>query len=156
MKTTGVYQTHNFTIVGRIRLQLRNDYKNIWCAALDHGKMIWIMESFASFSILNNQWNTFTKSASHLEAGKNIALKSDFKVKSEYVEKCESISYEGQLGPWKLFFPGFFFIQASNSNTKQTAVFIINGNDNIEYLGGAKTEVETLKLKNIIQWDEWK
>ena len=51
--TTGNYDNAPFTITGRIRLQLRNDYKNFWSAEYNNGKCLWIVESFASFSVQN-------------------------------------------------------------------------------------------------------
>ncbi len=49
--TTGEYKSRPFQIVGRIRLQLRSEYKNFWCAADHKGDSLWIAESFGSISI---------------------------------------------------------------------------------------------------------
>lgn len=142
-------------VVGRIRLQLRNDYKNLWCAALKSGKYIWIIESFASFAVLSGAWVEFKQSVSKLHAGGSISLKKDLKLKGEYVEKCEGITYEGVLGEWRLFKPGFFFIQCSNKENR-TAVFTVDGNHNIFSISGEKVDVRLLNFKNILSWDEWK
>ena len=155
VNTTGQFQDLSFTIVGRIRLQLRNDYKNFWCAARADGKKFWIMESFSSFVVLNPSWNPFTQDIRMLRAGVDVTLKGGLKLTGEYVEKCEGISYEGEIGAWESFLNGFFFIQASN-RVHQTAVFFIVGKESATYLTGEKIEFEKLNLKNIIQWDEWK
>lgn len=153
--TQGGYNENEFTIVGRIRLQLRNDYKNFWCAALRNGTYIWIAESFASVAILGGTWTSYDDTVQHLHAGKSITLKKDIKIKGEYVEKCEAISYEGELGLWKLYEPGFFLIQGSNNN-HHTVIFTVNENREIEYLHGGKVDIEKLNLKNTVTWDEWK
>jgi hypothetical protein len=155
LQTTGEYQQQPFTIVGRLRLQLRNDYKNFWCAALPAGKSFWIMESFASFSVFPPNWSVYNKEVSDLKAGEIIRLKEDLKVTGEYVEKCEEVGYEGEIASWKYFEPAFFFIQASNKDN-QTAVFTIAGKQAIQYLTGEKVDVEKLNLKNTLHWDEWK
>jgi hypothetical protein len=150
--------THNndsLTVVGRVRFELRNDYKNFWCAALKNGTYIWIMESFASFCILGSSWKEYKHDIDTLHADAAITLPEDLKVRGEYVEKCESLSYEGELGDMKFIEPGFFFIQFSN-NQNQTAVFFVRKSNDIEYLTGGKIDVEKLNLKNIITWDEWK
>ena len=134
---------------------MRNDYKNFWCAALPDSKSVWLMESFASFTVLTPSRYNFNQDIRHLRAGEFIKLKKDLKLKGEYVEKCEDIRYEGEIGNWKFIEPPFFFIQASNKD-QQTAVFIIDAGNTIEYLLGEKIAIEKLTLKNIIVWDEWK
>lgn len=149
------YRGSTFQIVGRIRLQLRNDYKNFWCAANSSGGHIWLMESFASFAILDSTWMEFKQSVNKLHAGGSVSTDKNTKLKGEYVEKCEGVSFAGEIGEWLLCRPGFFFIQCSN-NQNQTAVFTIDSTHNIDYLRGEKVGVELLNLKNILSWDEWK
>jgi hypothetical protein len=153
--STGSYKGAVFTLVGRIRLQLRNDYKNLWCAATKGGDYFWLMESFASFAVFQPVWQPWSNDVRSLHAGKPIKIQNDLFLKGEYVEKCEDISYEGEIGAWKLFSPGFFFIQASN-NRGDTAIYLVPGSDPIEFLAGEKVLVEKLQLKNILAWNEWK
>ncbi|HEY0655866.1 MAG TPA: hypothetical protein VGD65_22175 [Chryseosolibacter sp.] len=149
------YNNNTLTVVGRIRFQLRNDYKNFWCAALRDGAYIWIMESFASFCILGSTWKEFKQSSEKLRAGQLITLEGNLKIRGEYVEKCEEVTFEGELGLMKFPEASFFFIQCSN-NQNQTAVFFIKPSYDIEYLEGGKIDVEKLNLKNTVTWDEWK
>jgi hypothetical protein len=153
--SSGVYGNEPFSLIGRIRLQLRNDYKNLWCALLKDGNHLWLMESFCSFSVFTLPWKNLDMDVRHLHAGKTIKLSPQLVVKGEYVEKCERIALHGEIGDWKMFSPGFFFIQASN-NAGQTVIFTIDEKENIECLGGKTVEVESLQLKNILVWDEWK
>lgn len=149
------YNNHKLVVVGRIRMQLRNDYKNFWCAALANGAHIWIMESFASFCILGSSWKEFKQSKDKLRAGELLTLEGDLKVRGEYVEKCEDATFEGELGLMKFAEASFFLIQSSN-NENQTAVFFIKPSFDVEYLTGGKIDVEKLNLKNTVTWDEWK
>jgi hypothetical protein len=154
MNTTGEYGGETFTVVGRVRLQLRNDYKNFWCGAFRDGRSLWIMESFASFSVFDNQWQEYNNEASNLRAGSPIRITKDKNVIGEYVEKCEGISYEGEVAGWKLFHPGFFFVQGSRTDG-ETAIFVNKARE-VEFLQGRKVEIQKLNLKNIIAWNEWK
>jgi hypothetical protein len=154
LNTTGEYDGQTFTIVGRVRLQLRNDYKNFWCGAFRDGKSIWLMESFASFAIFDSAWQRYYGEASGLRAGAPVKITKDKNVRGEYVEKCEGISYEGEVGNWKIFYPGFFFVQASRTDG-ETAVFTIEAGT-VEFLPGKKVDIQKLNLKNIIAWNEWK
>lgn len=155
INTTGEYNQKPFSVVGRVRLQLRNEYKNFWCVALQNGASLWLMESFASFAIFPPVWHHYTNSASDVRAGKIINARKDLKLRGEYVEKCESITYEGEIASWKLFEPHFFLVQAANSEN-EIAVFTIKNKNDVDYLGGLKVQPESLSLKNIIVWDEWK
>lgn len=152
--TTGEYNKETFTVVGRVRLQLRNDYKNFWCGAFRDGRHIWMMESFASFSVFEPEWHEYNREASSLRAGSPIRITKDRNVTGEYVEKCEGLSHEGEIGPWKLFHPGFFVVQGSRSDG-QTAVFM-NKARAVEFLLGQKMDIQQLNLKNILAWNEWK
>jgi hypothetical protein len=152
--TTGVYKEYNFTVIGRLRLQLRNDYKNFWCTTCDGGKCLWIAESFGSFALFTASWTEVKNDLSQLHAGKKVILANNVTLRGEYVEKCEGISYTGEIGPWNLFYPGFFLIQASNGSG-QTAFFTIKKNSR-HVLSGQKVTLEELNLKNILTWDEWK
>lgn len=152
--TTGVYKNYNFTVIGRLRLQLRNDYKNFWCTIYDGHKCLWITESFGSFALFASSWQEMKNDPAHLHAGKKITLANKVNLRGDYVEKCEGISYTGEIGPWNLFYPGFFVVQASNSSG-QTAFITVKKNIG-HILTGEKVALEELNLKNILTWDEWK
>jgi hypothetical protein len=155
LNTTGDHNQQPFTVIGRIRLQLRNEYKNFWCVALEDGASLWLMESFASFAIFPAVWHNYTNSVTDVRAGNTINVQKGLKLRGEYVEKCEGITYEGEIGSWKLFEPGFFVVQAANSQN-EIALFTIMDKKDVDYLGGVKIQSESLSLKNIIVWDEWK
>ena len=63
-----------FKIVGRVRLQLRNDYKNFWCAEYERGKCLWLVESFASFALFTSSWAKYTKKVEKLRAAAWIPI----------------------------------------------------------------------------------
>ncbi|WP_331982959.1 hypothetical protein [Ohtaekwangia sp.] len=153
--SAGIYKEQPFTIVGRIRLQLRNDYKNFWSAVYSTGKCLWIAESFGSFSVFTTSWERYTKSPSKLRADKSIQLNEDIAVRGEYVERCERLRFEGEIGQWPALHRGFFVIQASNNNG-ETAMFTVHKKENVYILTGEKVARENLKLTNILEWDEWK
>jgi len=149
------YNGENYFISGRIRLQLCNDYKNFWCAGTDSGSHVWLMESFMSVAVFNAAWTSSNKNRSELSVEDTLTIGDSVKVKVEYVERCTSVTYEGELGEWKFSRPDSAFVQASN-NDRYTAVFMENSQGQLLYLFGIKTDFEKLKLKNMIVWDEWK
>ncbi|MBA4056441.1 MAG: hypothetical protein C0490_17125 [Marivirga sp.] len=152
--SNGEFQSVPFKVTGRVRIQLRNDYKNFWCVEYNQGKCGWIIESFASFLFVASSWVSYEKDATKLRAGNSIPITSELKLKGEYVEKCEGISFQGEIGPWTSFESGFFIVQASDISGK-AAIFFIE-NKKVEFLIGEKVLVEKLNLKNIIEWNEWK
>lgn len=153
--TTGEYNGQPFTVVGRIRIQLRNDYKNFWCAEYSQGKCLWLIESFASFIVIPSLRKTFTGDIAKLKSGSKIIMTKDLTVTGEYVEKCEGIGYQGEIGPWKLFTAGFFVVQASRADG-QTAIFFIGSKDDVEFVIGQKMPMDKLHLKKILEFNEWR
>jgi hypothetical protein len=152
--TVGKYKDHPFKITGRVRLQLRNDYKNFWCAEHKNGHHLWIIESFASFCIFSEPWKRYSGQANTLHAGALIEVGEPKQLVGEYVEKCEAIQYGGELGPWKIFHAKFFVVQAARRN--DAAMFLINHADDISFLFGEKVNHEELELTNTVTWNEWK
>jgi len=152
--SAGEYKNNAFTIVGRVRLQLRNDYKNFWCAVYSTGKCLWIAESFGSFRVFTTSWQRYKNDATKLRAGKTIHLGGNIAMQGEYVERCENLRFEGEIGPWNLFRPGFFVVQASR-DSGETAIFTIY-RDTVDILTGERVSSEDLKLTNILEWNEWK
>ncbi|MBL0742029.1 hypothetical protein [Chryseolinea lacunae] len=143
-----------FHLVGRCRLQLRNDYKNFWCAEYGRGKCLWIAESFGSFSIFLSAWEKFAGDPAQLRAGASVKMSNELKLIGEYVEKCEGISFAGEIGAWNFFTPGFFVVQASA--TTKTSFFFLEPKKNVSFLSGEKILAERLNFKNTIEWNEWK
>ncbi len=123
--TTGQYNQKPFTVTGRVRLQLRNDYKNLWCASLTATR------TYGSWNLsaASGYWETTGKATKATSKNYGLPIRSrwtkDKKLTGEYVEKCEGVSYEGQIGPWPSLYPaGFFVVQGSSGNA--TAFFTIH------------------------------
>ncbi|RAV97964.1 hypothetical protein DQQ10_26190 [Pseudochryseolinea flava] len=152
--SAGKYKEHDFKIIGRVRLQLRNDYKNFWTAEYKNGELLWIVESFGSFGVFSGSWLDFQGNHKNLRAGKSIDIGALEKIFGEYVEKCEAIQYAGEIGPWRYFSPTFFLVQAGIANA--VALFTVRGNEQIQFMFGEKMTIEQLHFTNILQWDEWK
>jgi hypothetical protein len=151
--TTGKYNDASFQIVGQIRLQLRNEYKNFWSAEYGSGNCLWLEESFSSFIVFTSSLIDYPYEPEKLRANSPIPISSEIKLKGEFVEKCEVISFKGELGKWYAFDPKFFLIQASRGN--QTASFFLESASNVKFMVGEKCTYEQLDLQNIIVWNEW-
>lgn len=152
--TTGEYKSKPFEVVGRIRLQLRSEYKNFWCAADQSGDTLWIAESFGSISVFTSSWQKYDKKVSGLRAGSNVRISQNLSLAGEFVERCEGLVLHGEIAEWNLFKKGFFIIQAGNASL--TGYFFPENKETIHMLLGEKATIELLKLKNILQWNEWK
>ena len=152
--TTGEFKKNSFQVVGRIRLQLRNEYKNFWCAADLSGSVIWIVESFGSISVFTSPAQKCTEKVSALRAGNPIKINQTLVVTGEFVDKCESRSIRGEIGLIDFFEASFFIIQAGRSI--YTAYFFPRESGDTLMLLGEKASIESLNLKNTVVWNEWK
>lgn len=153
--TKGVYNQQHFEVTGRIRLQLRNEYKNYWCIAYNENSSAFLYESFGSLAILDGEFKNYQGDVRKLKAGHKIKHDKSLVLTGEFVEKCESITYEGEVGNWKEFQPGFFIVQAGTSNGWIATYRIVDSSRAYYYLGN-KSSLEKLKLEKIREWDEWK
>jgi hypothetical protein len=153
--TTGTFETEQFAVVGRIRLQLLNDYKNVWTIVTRTGKTLQLVESFGSFSVFQPDWRAFDQALSKLRAGKSIPISSTTKYHGEYLEKSFDVHYEGEIAVWRHFHDGFFLVQCSDSESN-TALFPFETKQPVQYLHGKKVTLDILKLSNTVTWDEWK
>ena len=97
--STAEFNKTPLKVIGRIRLQLRNEYKNFWCAEAGLGKCLWIVESFGSFAVFEPTWEKYNDKANKLRSGISIVFKDNIRIIGEYVEMVEGVSYQGELGP---------------------------------------------------------
>jgi hypothetical protein len=153
--STATINDEQCAVVGRVRLQLLNEYKNIWTLVSISAKTYQLIESFGSFSIFGPQWHIFDKDPSKLRSGKTVPISSASKFHGEYLEKCIEIHCEGEIAIWHFFKPGFFIFQCTDPEMK-IAFMPFEPKEKIQYLLGAKLNLENLKLSNIVSWDEWK
>ena len=119
------------------------------------GKCFYLAESFASLSVFEPNWKEYSGSMSKLRSGTSIKLSSDTKITGEFVEKCEGIAFQGEIGPWKNFKAGFFVIQASNNQGK-IAIYFIDPDKSCVFIVGEKTDPKKLKLENIVDYHDWR
>jgi hypothetical protein len=154
--TTGTDIDKKFEVIGRVRLQLRNEYKNYWTILYSDNTTGFLYESFGSLAILAPEMNAYNDDLRKLKAGCKIKKGENVTLIGDFVEKCESLSLAGEIGNWKEIDPGFFLVQASSA-VGYMAVFHINSvTEVVYYFYGKKMNLENLKLQNILQWNEWK
>lgn len=155
---TGSYQTKAFEVIGRIRLQLRQEYKNYWCVWFDQGqKYGWLAESFGKYAMceptvfnLDDMGDIFT-----IKAGDKFELYSKSTVIVDYVDPCEWVSVEGEVAHWADF-TRFISVQAQN-NESIVAFFNLNqGTHRVNFIVGEACTLELLALTGIREWNEWK
>jgi hypothetical protein len=154
--TTGTDIDKKFEVIGRTRLQLRNEYKNYWTILYSDNTTGFLYESFGSLVILGPEMHAYNDDLRKLKAGSKIKKQANLTLVGDFVEKCESLAFEGEISNWKEIDPGFFVVQTS-SIMGYAAVFHIHSvTEVVYYYYGKKMTLENLKLQNILQWNEWK
>lgn len=157
--TTGKHNDRAFNVIGRIRLQLRQEYKNYWCLWFDHDqKYGWLTESFGKYAVceptvfnLDEMGDIFS-----IKAGDKFELYSKSTVVVDYVDPTEWMSIEGEIANWVDFSKRFVSVQAQN-NEGIIAFFNLNSKTHrVNFIVGETTTLSALSLKEIREWDEWK
>ena len=157
--SSGVYQKKNYEVIGRVRLQLQQDYRNFWCLWYPEIKKYdWLVESFGKFTVYDNVFFDLHNSLEFLdmEPGHKFIIHDKVTVFANYQDQCEWVSLEGELCSWPSLQKGFAFIDAQN-NDLIAACFIIPPDRRAgKFLVGQIVNFRDLNLASIREWDEWK
>jgi predicted RNA-binding Zn-ribbon protein involved in translation (DUF1610 family) len=158
--STGVYKEKPFEVIGRVRLQFRQDYKNFWCIWYDTlDKYGWLAESFGEYIVFEDTFFDMDDSKepfSRFKAGDQFTLHNNTTVTTDYVDLCEWVSLEGELCKWPHNRKGFLSVQAQNNNGIAAYFNILPNNQKGNFLVGQLVKFSELNLKLIREWDEWK
>lgn len=151
--TTGIYKGTSLLITGRIRFQLKTDFRNMWCARYGD-KTIWIGQSLESIGFFTPPFMEFGYDFSGLRAGVYLEITDKIKLKCEMMEPCVAISYEGEISRFPFPNAQLTLLQASNT-AGNTALIFKNHLGGIYYIWGELMLVYGYKFDNVKKWTEW-
>ncbi|GHN02409.1 hypothetical protein WSM22_38980 [Cytophagales bacterium WSM2-2] len=151
--TTGLYRGKSFTISGRIRFQLKTDFRNLWCASYDD-RTIWIFQSLESIVFCDSRFAINEYQFEGLRAGAYMDFTDSIKLKCEMMEPCVDVHYEGEISRFPLPNTRLTLIQAS-SPSFNTALIFKNKSGELHYLWGEMMLVYGYKFENLKAWTEW-
>jgi hypothetical protein len=151
--TTGRYKGQSFTITGRIRFQMKNDFRNLWCARYDD-KTIWIGQSLESIGFFTPPFAPYPYQFENLRAGVFVEFTDKIKLKCEMLESCVDIRYEGEVLEFP--FPNADVVMFQASNTLGNTVLIFsNRKGRLHFLWGELMLVNGVSLENVRTFTEW-
>ena len=153
--TRGEWNKKTFEVIGRVRLQLINTYKNVWYIVFDDRTYGWIFDSNGNMSIspaesLALDFDNIKK----LRPGKSISLGTRH-CEIESIDEVERVTGEGEVGNWQFFRPRFFMVDGVLSN--QVSVFFRMDipNKQINYFISDRITLENFKKETFNSWNEW-
>jgi len=152
--TTGKYKNQNFQITGRVRIQMRNDFRNLWCA--QYGKeTLWIGQSLEGIGFFNTPFVPYPQEFQpKMRAGIFVAFSESIKLKCEMIDKCLGLHCEGEVSTFPYPDGEFTLLQANNSNGNTMLVFM-RDKEQAQFLWGVTTLVYGVKFENTKKWSEW-
>lgn len=156
---TGIHKNRTFQVIGRIRLQLRLEYKNVWCIWFDAENTYgWLVESLGSYFVCAGSVFDMTDrdDLNTLRAGDRFVLHGKVVVFIDYMDRCEWVSVEGEIANWKDFTKGFHSVQAQNNEGIAGYFNIDVSGKRARFIVGESTPLKDLKLKGIREWNEFK
>lgn len=133
------------TIEGRIRIQLRNEYLNIWSASSANGNLL-LAESFDSIRILTTPWNQYTGDVTKIRVGKKLKFGEVIHY-GEFIDVADSFAAEGVNLPLP-FYKEFFLVQFGSS-ASDVSLFTLTKSKECHYLQGQKTTASKLQFQNL-------
>jgi hypothetical protein len=152
--STGNYKDQNFLITGRVRIQMRNDFRNLWCA--QYGKeTLWIGQSLEGVGFFQPPFAEYPKEfQKKIRAGIYVEFSEAIKLKCEIIDKCLGVHFEGELSQFPYPDGKFTILQANNSNGNTVLVFM-RGEDSAQFLWGVTALVYGVTFENTKRWSEW-
>lgn len=151
--TTGIYKGQSFLITGRIRFQLKTDFRNLWCARYGD-KTIWIGQSLESLGFFTPPFLEYAYDFSGLRAGVYLEFTDTIKLKCEMLEPCIGVHYEGEISRFPFLNTKVTLIQATNAKGN-TALIFKSQSEGLYYLWGELMLVYGYKFENVKKWSEW-
>ncbi len=152
--STGTYKGNAFEITGRVRLQMHNDFRNLWCATYGD-KTLWISQSLESLGFFTTAFSNYPMPFFRPHAEMYIAFSERINLKCETSEYCIKVRFEGEVARFPYPKNKFLFIQASNASGN-TALVLHKSNDEIQFLWGELGLVNAVEFDKTRQFDEWK
>jgi hypothetical protein len=152
--STGMYKEKTFKITGRVRLQMQNDFRNLWCAIYDD-RTLWISQSLESIGFFKTSFDAYPAEFSNPIAGTYIVFSNKIKLKCELVEPCIGVKFEGEIARFPFPEGDFTFIQASNKEGN-TMLVAQQNNGNIQFLWGELSLVNAFSFENKREFNDWK
>lgn len=156
--TKGFYKDRSFEVIGRVRLQLQEGYKNYWCFwSTGEKKYGWLAESLGEYMICDGSFFELDDPASiSFTAGEKLVLPGEARVSVDYIDKCEKVDVEGEVTSWPYYRQGFQTVQAQNNSAIAAYFFIRHDVKMLKFLVGETVDYAILNLQEIRTWDEWK
>lgn len=151
--TTGTYKGQSFIVCGRIRFQMKYDFRNLWCARYGD-KTIWIGQSLESVGYFTPPFAPYPYQFENIRAGLFIEFSDKIKLKCEMIESCLSVHYEGEIAEYPFPDARVAIIQASNT-AGNTVLIFTNPGGRQHFLWGELMLVYGVSFENVRTFAEW-
>lgn len=143
----------SFLITGRIRFQMKDNFRNLWCAQYGD-KTIWIGQSLESVGFFTPPFAPYPYEFEDIRAGIFIKFTNEIKLKCEMIEPCVDMKFEGEISEFPFPNAKITTIQGSNSSGNTMLIFSNNAG-RFHFLWGEFMLVYGYKFDNVRQWTEW-
>ncbi|HZY81955.1 MAG TPA: hypothetical protein VFE50_20670 [Cyclobacteriaceae bacterium] len=155
--STGKYKEKKFEVIGRIRIQMIDDFRNLWCAVYDNDKTLWICQSHESIAFADDNFKSFPpKSDIVMRAGGKVIFGDSVKLKVVFVGSMLYMHFEGEIAHFPHPQGDFAFVHAVNERGN-TAIIVTKGNDmdKTELLWGVTKQIDQPIFENTRTIDGW-
>ena len=151
--TTGRYKDKSFEVTGRVRLLFKSDFRNLWCASYEGG-MLWICQSLESIGFFPCEFTRYPAEFNPPNCGTQIAFSEETRLKTELVDTCLSVTFQGEVARFPYPTHPIKLIQARNSQ-RNTVLICWKEQDNCEFLWGELMMPAGIALQNTRSFDDW-
>lgn len=157
--TKGLFKNKAFEVIGRIRLQQHREYRNYWSIwyPIDM-KYGWLVESLGSYAVCTDAFFEYTDEdkLNTLKPDQNLLISADLSLCMDELDRCEAMSYSGEIPSWSFFAPPFSVVHGKRGKNMAAFFHLSPDKNTAKFLVGEWITFEDLKLQQINIAHEWR
>lgn len=156
--TKGKYLNKKFEIVGRVRMQMKDDFRSLWCAMYDDDKnpVLWICQSLESLAFGADTFKQFPPNSDiDMNAAGKVVFGDKMKLTVSFAGAPLFVRYEGEIARFPKPDGSFVFLHAVSKNYTALVVCVDNDLKHTEMLWAQTMDLGEVKFENTRKFNEW-
>lgn len=152
----GVLEGNKFEIIGRIKFNLKGEYKNHWCLLFSNNSWFWLGESYGDYYFIKKEKTPIDPSRFKVrKIGRMIKFPNGIQYEIQYFNEVISYACEGEIPEFPFLKGNFISLELSDKGDRLVFVNVYSANQ-IDYYLGKYLLFDQLNFTNLRDLNGWK